>query len=159
MDKQSFLRYVDHFNNKRYEDVMNFYDPDVSIEYPTMLANPQAPPITRQGRAGFLEQYVTLHQHCREALEVGDFLFDANRNVQRVSLLQGLSEFLRSRDEGRRRLHRDELVHLYSRKREVQTHPRGPLPHARPTHGPSLTTGGRHKNGALIAPRLLPLPR
>ncbi len=49
MDKQSFLRYVDHFNNKRYEDVMGFYDPDVSIEYPTMLANPQAPPITRQG--------------------------------------------------------------------------------------------------------------
>ena len=79
MDKQRFLRYIDHFNNKRYEDVMNYYDPDVSIEYPTMFANPQAPPVTRKGRAGFLEQYVTLHRHCREALEVGDLLFDGNR--------------------------------------------------------------------------------
>ncbi len=79
MDKQSFLRYVDHFNNKRYEDVMAYYDPNVSIEYPTMLANPQAPPVTRNGRAGFLDQYVVLHQSCREALEVGDLLIDDNR--------------------------------------------------------------------------------
>jgi SnoaL-like domain len=79
MDKQSFLRYVDHFNHKRYEDVMSYYDPDVSIEYPTMLSNPQATPVTRKGRAGFLEQYVALHQSCREALEAGDLLFDGNR--------------------------------------------------------------------------------
>jgi len=79
MDKQHFLKYIDHFNNKRYDGVMEFYDPEVVIEYPTMLANPAAPPITRKGRAGFLEQYVTLHQHCREALEVGDFLLDGNR--------------------------------------------------------------------------------
>jgi SnoaL-like domain len=79
MDKQRFLRYVDHFNNKRYEEVLSYYDPDVSIEYPTMLADPLAPPITRTGRDGFLEQYAPLHQHCREALEVGDLLFDGNR--------------------------------------------------------------------------------
>lgn len=74
MDKQKFLQYIDHFNHKRYEDVMAFYHPDVVIEYPTMLANPKAPPVTRKGRAGFLQQYVVLHQHCREALEVGEFL-------------------------------------------------------------------------------------
>ncbi|HKV05777.1 MAG TPA: nuclear transport factor 2 family protein [Candidatus Acidoferrales bacterium] len=79
MDKQKFLQYIDHFNHKRYEEVMKFYDPEVVFEYPTMLANPQAPPVTRRGRAGFLEQYVNLHQHCREALEVGDFLLDGNR--------------------------------------------------------------------------------
>ncbi|MGA3294517.1 MAG: nuclear transport factor 2 family protein [Candidatus Acidiferrales bacterium] len=78
MDRQNFLKYIDHFNNKRYDEVMEFYDPEVVIEYPTMLANPTAPPVTRKGRAGFLEQYVILHQHCREALEVGDFLLDGN---------------------------------------------------------------------------------
>ncbi len=78
MDKQRFLKYIDHFNHKRYEEVMEYYDPDVVIEYPTMLANPKAPPVTRKGRAGFLQQYVALHQNCREALEVGDFLIAGN---------------------------------------------------------------------------------
>jgi len=76
VDKQKFLQYIDHFNHKRYEEVMAFYHPDVVIEYPTMLANPKAPPVTRRGREGFLEQYVNLHKHCREALEVGAFLLD-----------------------------------------------------------------------------------
>ncbi|HUA01044.1 MAG TPA: nuclear transport factor 2 family protein [Candidatus Aquilonibacter sp.] len=79
MDKQTFLRYVDHFNHKRYDHVMAYYHPDVTIEYPATLSNPQAPAITRKGRAGFLEQYVVLHQHCREALEVGDLLIDGDR--------------------------------------------------------------------------------
>jgi len=78
MDKQRFLQYIDHFNHKRYEEVMAFYHPDVVIEYPTMLANPQAQPVTRRGRAGFLEQYVVLHQHCREALEAQTILQDGN---------------------------------------------------------------------------------
>ena len=76
MDKQRLLQYIDHFNHKRYEEVMAFYHPDVVIEYPTMLANPQAQPVTRRGRAGFLEQYVVLHQHCREALEAQTILQD-----------------------------------------------------------------------------------
>jgi len=70
VDKQKLLQYIDHFNNKRYDEVMAFYDPDVVIEYPTMLAAPNDPPVTRRGREGFLEQYVELHKHCREALEV-----------------------------------------------------------------------------------------
>jgi len=78
MDKPKLLQYIDHFNHKRYEEVMAFYHPDVVIEYPTMLANPQAQPVTRRGRAGFLEQYVILHQHCREALEVQTLLQDGN---------------------------------------------------------------------------------
>ncbi len=78
MDKQQLLQYIDHFNHRRYEEVMSFYDPDVVIEYPTMLATPQAPPVTRRGRAGFLEQYALLHQHCREALEVQTVLQDGN---------------------------------------------------------------------------------
>ena len=78
MTKEQLLQYIDHFNRKRYEEVMSFYDPEVVIEYPTMLANPQAPPVTRRGRAGFLEQYVVLHQHCREALEVQTVIQEGN---------------------------------------------------------------------------------
>ena len=78
MDKQKFLRYIDHFNNKRYDEVMKYYHPDISIEYYTSFANPQGPARTQRGLSGFLEQYQTLHQHCREALEVGDFLLDGN---------------------------------------------------------------------------------
>lgn len=78
MDKQKLLQYIDHFNHKRYDDVIAFYDPDVVIEYPTMLADPNAPPVTRRGRAGFLEQYVELHKHCREALEVQTVIQEGN---------------------------------------------------------------------------------
>jgi hypothetical protein len=78
MNKQQLLQYIDHFNHKRYEEVMAFYHPDIVIEYPTMLANPKAPPVTRRGREGFLEQYVMLHQHCREALEVQTVIQDGN---------------------------------------------------------------------------------
>ena len=78
MDKQKLLQYIDHFNHKLYEEVMAFYHPDVVIEYPTMLANPQAQPVTRRGRAGFLEQYIVLHQHCREALEAQTILQDGH---------------------------------------------------------------------------------
>jgi SnoaL-like domain len=76
--KQDLFRYIDYFNHKRYDEVMAFYDPDVVIEYPTMLANPDAPPVTRRGRAGFLEQYVELHKSCREALEVQSVIQDGN---------------------------------------------------------------------------------
>ena len=62
MDQQKFLNYIDHFNHKRYDEVMAYYDPEVVIEYPTMLANPKASPVTRTGRAGFLQQSVTLRQ-------------------------------------------------------------------------------------------------
>ncbi|HTR46921.1 MAG TPA: nuclear transport factor 2 family protein [Verrucomicrobiae bacterium] len=78
MDKQKLLQYIDHFNNKRYDEVMAFYDPDVVIEYPTMLAAPNDPPVTRRGREGFLEQYVELHKHCREALEVLTVIQEGN---------------------------------------------------------------------------------
>jgi SnoaL-like domain len=79
MEKAQLLQYIDHFNNKRYEKVMEFYDPDVLIEYPTMLANPNAPPVTRRGREGFLEQYVELHKSCREALEVQTVIMQGDR--------------------------------------------------------------------------------
>jgi hypothetical protein len=78
MEKAKFLAYIDHFNNKRYDQVMEYYDPDVTIEYPTMLAAPNDPPVTRKGRAGFLEQYVELHKHCREALEILSVIQEGN---------------------------------------------------------------------------------
>ncbi len=143
MDKNKLLQYIDHFNHKRYEQVMEFYHPDVLIEYPTMLADPKAPPVTRRGREGFLEQYVELHKSCREALEVQTVVHarrhDRRRDVYRISLLQGLRKFLTPLHEGRRRLHHHELVHLQSRKREIQTHPRSPLPPPRSQDRPPVT--------------------
>jgi SnoaL-like domain len=78
VDKQRFLSYIDHFNHKRYAEVMKLYHPDITIEYYTSFANPDGPPRTQRGLDGFLQQYETLHQFCREALEVKDFLLDGN---------------------------------------------------------------------------------
>jgi len=78
VDRQKFIRYIDHFNNKRYDEVMKYYHPDVTIEYYTSFADPKSPARTQRGLDGFLQQYQSLHQHCREALEIGDFMLDGN---------------------------------------------------------------------------------
>ena len=74
MDKKQYLEYVDHFNNKRYDAVTSYFTPDVTVEYYTNWANPDAPARTLHGRQEFIDSYRLLHNHVREVLEVRDFL-------------------------------------------------------------------------------------
>ena len=47
MNREQFLEYMDHFNNKRYDDVASYFAPDIIVEYFTSLSDPKAPPRTR----------------------------------------------------------------------------------------------------------------
>ncbi|MBN2401516.1 MAG: nuclear transport factor 2 family protein [Spirochaetes bacterium] len=74
MNRDEFQIYFDHFNNKRYEAVAEYFTPDVTVEY---FDNPQIPdfkPITVHGRKAFIDQYKGWAEFTREVLEVGDFL-------------------------------------------------------------------------------------
>ncbi|MGD0917509.1 MAG: nuclear transport factor 2 family protein [Thermodesulfobacteriota bacterium] len=84
MNREQYLEYVDHFNNKRYDAVTSYFTPDVTVEYCTNLGSPETPARTLHGRQEFIDSYRTLHEHVREVLELGDFL--ASGNLMAVEL-------------------------------------------------------------------------
>jgi hypothetical protein len=64
MDEAEFSRYIDAFNEHRYDEMVSFYTDDVELELPA--ASPQGPD-------GIRDYYVALHKRLREWLRV-DFL-------------------------------------------------------------------------------------
>jgi len=74
MNREQFLEYVDHFNNKRYDAVTSYFAPDITVEYFTNFLDPPAPARTLHGPMEFVESYKALHEYAREAMELGVFL-------------------------------------------------------------------------------------
>jgi hypothetical protein len=79
MNREQYLEYINHFNNKRYDAMMSYFTPDLTVEFFTDRANPEMPARTMHGRQGFIDTYRKLHEHVREVLELGDFLVGDNR--------------------------------------------------------------------------------
>jgi hypothetical protein len=69
MNREQFLEYVDHFNNKRYDAVTGYFAPDVTVEYSSVWGDR-----TLHGPGEFIEHYKFLHEHAREVMELGDFM-------------------------------------------------------------------------------------
>jgi hypothetical protein len=78
MDRQQFLEYVDHFNKKRYDAVTGYFAPDVTVEYYDDATYTGAPARTVHGAQEFISHYKALHEHTREAMELGAFMFTDN---------------------------------------------------------------------------------
>jgi len=57
MNREQYLEYVDHFNNKRYDAVTGYFAPDITVEYFDNAYGPLTP-----------------HEHTREVLELRDFM-------------------------------------------------------------------------------------
>jgi hypothetical protein len=74
MNRDQYLEYVEHFNNKRYDAVTSYFAPDITVEYFTNWSDPHAPARTLHGRQEFIDSYRSLHEYVREVLELGDFL-------------------------------------------------------------------------------------
>lgn len=78
MNRDQYLEYIDHFNNKRYDAVTSYFAPDVTVEYFTNPGDLSTPARTLHGRQEFIDSYKALHEHVREALELGDFMVNDN---------------------------------------------------------------------------------
>jgi hypothetical protein len=74
MNREQYLEYIDHFNNKRYDKLTAYFTPDITVEYPDNFAGPPIPARTLHGPAEFAASYKDLHSHTREVLELGDFM-------------------------------------------------------------------------------------
>jgi len=76
MNRKQFLEYVDHFNNHRWDKVVSYFRPDVTLEYPDNFIRGQAPvtPKTLHGPEEFIANYKALSANVREVLNVGAFI-------------------------------------------------------------------------------------
>jgi hypothetical protein len=77
MNREQFMKYVDHFNNHRWDKVTSYFRPDVTLEYPDNFMGPQIPGITGNtlhGPKEFIANYQALTANVREVLNVGAFI-------------------------------------------------------------------------------------
>jgi hypothetical protein len=77
MNRQQFLEYADHFNNHRWDKVVSYFCPDVTLEYPDNFMGPQIPGVTGNtlhGPKEFIANYEALTANVREVLNVGAFI-------------------------------------------------------------------------------------
>jgi hypothetical protein len=78
MNREQYLEYVEHFNNKRYDAVTSYFAPDITVEYFDNAYGPQTPARTLHGPQEFAASYKSLHEHTREILELRDFMVVGN---------------------------------------------------------------------------------
>ena len=78
MNREQYLEYIDHFNNKRYDAVTGYFAPDITVEYFDNAYGTPIPARTLRGPAEFAASYKALHAHTREVLELGDFMSQGN---------------------------------------------------------------------------------
>ena len=74
MNREQYLEYIDHFNNKRYDDLTGYFADDITVEYFDDAYGPYRAARTLHGPQEFADNYRALHQHTREILELGDFM-------------------------------------------------------------------------------------
>lgn len=78
MKREQYLEYIDHFNHRRYDAVTSYFAPDIVVEYYDDATYTGLPARTLYGRQGFIDSYMSLHEHTREILELGDFMTSGN---------------------------------------------------------------------------------
>lgn len=92
MNREQYQVYVNHFNNKEYDAVTGYFDPNITVEYYDDATYRQ-PARTLYGRKGFTDSYMALHAHTREILELGAFLTGGN-----LMFVELYTEFLTFKD-------------------------------------------------------------
>jgi hypothetical protein len=79
LNRKKFLEYIGHFNKKEYDKVTGYFAPDVTVEYFDNAYGPYAPAHTVHGPKEFIDNYRSLHEHTKEALELGMFMAEGKQ--------------------------------------------------------------------------------
>ena len=74
MNRKQFLEYMDHFNNHRWDKVVSYFCPDVTLEYPDNFMGPKVPGNTLHGPQEFIKNYQAIAENVREVLNLGAFM-------------------------------------------------------------------------------------
>ena len=82
MNREQFLEYMDHFNNHRWDKVVSYFCPDVTLEYPDNFMDTQIPGRTGRtlhGPEEFIKNYTAIAENVREVLNLGAFMSEGNQ--------------------------------------------------------------------------------
>ena len=79
MNREQFLEYMDHFNNHRWDKVVSYFRPDVTLEYPDNFAGPNIPGRTLHGPEEFITNYRAIAENVREVLNLGAFMEEGSQ--------------------------------------------------------------------------------
>ena len=76
MTREEFAVYIDHFNNKRYDELVKYFSNDIRVQYFTdmKIGAPQGKVL--EGPNAFAASYKELHKTVVEKLELGKYLCD-----------------------------------------------------------------------------------
>ena len=78
MTREEFEIYVDHFNNKRFDDVLSYFADDVEVQYFSPLKKGAYEQRIFYGKDAFRERYEILHKTLREVMKLGKFVCDGD---------------------------------------------------------------------------------
>ena len=79
MNREQFLEYVDHFNNRRWDKVTSYFRPDVVLEYPDSFGNRGSTARSLHGPQEFIANYQAITANVREVLNLGAFMAEGNQ--------------------------------------------------------------------------------
>ena len=80
MTKDEFLVYMNHFNNKQYDKLSEYFADDVTVEYfDNFVLEKQARRVLH-GKQEFVANYMRLHSTVREFLDLG-FCISDDKNL------------------------------------------------------------------------------
>ena len=80
MTREDYEEYIDHFNNKRYEEALKCFAEDVEVQYfaPFKKGAPEGEKIN--GKKALYKSYEQLHDTVREVIKLGKYVTDG-KNV------------------------------------------------------------------------------
>jgi hypothetical protein len=81
MTREEFLVYMNHFNNKEYDELTKYFSDDIVVEYFDNFAVEKQNPKTLHGKDEFVANYMNLHRTVREFLDLGFCLFDGEHLI------------------------------------------------------------------------------
>ena len=81
MTREQFLVYMNHFNNKEYDDLTKYFTDDVTVEYFDNFTLEKRPPLVLHGKDAFVANYKGLHSTIREFLDLGFCMTDGEHLI------------------------------------------------------------------------------
>jgi len=76
MTREEFLVYMNHFNNKEYDDLTKYFADDIVVEYFDNFSTTVQTRKILHGKQAFVDSYTNLHKNLREFLDLGFCIYD-----------------------------------------------------------------------------------
>jgi hypothetical protein len=76
MNRKEYLEYVAHFNKKEFDQVAEYFTPDITVEYPDNFFGKDEIPATLHGPKEFINNYMGITENTKEVLEVGAYMYE-----------------------------------------------------------------------------------